>query len=331
MAASPIARGLSVLYAAAARRRRERYAARPELRGRLRRPVVSVGNLAVGGRGKTPLVATVARLLAGAGESPAILSRGYGRRHPGAGPIVVSDRDGIRADLDRSGDEPLMLARQLPGVSVVVAADRYAAGQLAETTLGATVHILDDGFQHLQLERDLDLVIVGREDIARPDTLPAGRLREPLDTLVAADAVLTADDEVVVELEGVDAPVFRLRRQDAGGAATPAPVIAVAGIAVPERFFGDLRQAGWQIAGQMVFRDHHRYSSQDLSRMVACVERHRARGIVTTEKDFVRLLPFRPFPVPVWTVPYVLTPEPLAAFREWLLSGLATVRGEARG
>jgi tetraacyldisaccharide 4'-kinase len=328
---SPIANGVSALYAAVARRRRERYAARPDLRRRLRRPVISVGNLAVGGRGKTPLAATVARLLREAGERPAILSRGYGRRAAKDGPVVVRDPDGIRADLYRSGDEPLMLARQLPGVSVVVSADRYLAGRLAEHDLGATVHILDDGFQHLQLERDLDLVILGREDVARPLTLPAGRLREPLDTLIAADAVLTADDDVVVELGGLEVPVFRLRREGPERADTADPVIAVAGIAGPDRFFEDLRAAGWQVAGRMAFRDHHRYSARDAARIFECARRHGASRIVTTEKDFVRLLPFRPFAVRVTFVPLILEPEPLAAFREWILDGIAAVRGEARG
>ena len=93
-----------------------------------------------------------------------------------------------------------MLARQLPGVSVLVSPDRYLAGRVAEHHFGATVHVLDDGFQHLQLDRDVDIVIVGRDDIAHPETLPRGRLREPLDTLIAADAIVTADDEVEVDV-----------------------------------------------------------------------------------------------------------------------------------
>jgi tetraacyldisaccharide 4'-kinase len=331
MASSAIASGLSALYAAMVRRRRERYAARPDLRRRLRRPVISIGNLAVGGRGKTPLAAAVARLLREAGERPAILSRGYGRHDTAGAAVVVRDPDGMRADLDRSGDEPLMLARQLPGVSVVVSADRYLAGSLAEQHLGATVHILDDGFQHLQLERDLDLVILGREDVARPETLPAGRLREPLDTLVAADAILTTDGDVVVELGGLEIPIFRLRRQMPPGPDTTDPVIAVAGIAGPDRFFEDLRLSGWQVAGQLAFRDHHRYSQDDVARIVACARRHEAARILTTEKDLVRLLPFRPFAVRIEAVPMVVGPEPLAVFREWILDGIAAVRGEARG
>lgn len=328
----PFAFSLSTFYAAAARRRRERYAARPDLRRRLRHPVISVGNLAVGGRGKTPLAAAVARLLLDSGERPAILSRGYGRVSRDAGVVVVRDPGGIRADLARSGDEPLMLARQLPGASVLACADRYLAGRFAEHHLGATVHVLDDGFQHLQLERDLDLVILGREDVARPVTLPAGRLREPLDTLVAADAVLTADEDVELSVAGMDMPVFRLRRSSPGWSEVPAgPVLALAGIAGPERFFGDLRRHGWAIAGTMVFPDHHPYRSRDLERIAAEVRRTGSERVVTTEKDFVRLLPFRPFPVPISSVPIALEPDPLDSFRAWMLDELRAIRGQPHG
>ena len=327
----PFPRFSSTLYAAVARRRRERYAARPELRHRLRRPVISVGNLAVGGRGKTPLVASLARLLHAAGERPAILSRGYGRALRDRDVVIVRDAAGIRADLARSGDEPLMLARQLPGISVVVGADRYRAGCVAEEQLGASVHILDDGFQHLQLDRDLDLLILNRQDIEQPLTLPRGRLREPLDTIIVADALLTFDPEIVVEASGVDLPIFRLKRSAAFYTADSRPALAVAGIALPGRFFSDLEANGWTIAGRMAFADHHRYSRRDLDRIVREAARLRAARIVTTEKDFVRLLPLRPFPLPIEHVGIAVDPDPIEPFRDWLLAGLRTTRGEASG
>jgi tetraacyldisaccharide 4'-kinase len=322
---------LSTLYAAAARRRRERYAARPDLRRRLRHPVISIGNLAVGGRGKTPLAATVARLLRDLGERPAILSRGYGRALQEEGVVVVRDGDGIRADLARSGDEPLMLARQLPGVCVLTCPDRYLAGRFAEHHLAATVHVLDDGFQHLQLERDVDLVIVARDDLRKPVTLPAGRLREPLDTIVAADAILTADEDVAVDTGGLDVPLFRLRRRGSACAPEEGAIIAVAGIASPARFFDDLRASGWRFAETLTFPDHHRYTARDVERMTMAARRHSVAQILTTEKDYVRLLPFRPFAVPVRYVPLVLEPDPIEPFRDWLASEVATVRGEVRG
>jgi tetraacyldisaccharide 4'-kinase len=317
---------LSTLYAAAARRRRERYARRPDLRRRLRNPVVSIGNLAVGGRGKTPMTASVARMLLDMGERPAILSRGYGRRDRRDGVVIVRDPDSVRADLDRAGDEPLMLARQLQGVSVLTCEDRYLAGRLAEHQLGSTVHVLDDGFQHLQLDRDVDLLILAREDIARPETLPSGRLREPLDTVIAADAILAADDDVIVEPADAAPPIFRIERQRVAAPEQSASALALAGIAEPARFFDELPTAGWSIAATMAFADHHAYSSRDLQRIV---ERARAAGaglIVTTEKDMVRLLRYRPFAIRIVTVPLRVEPQPLEPFKEWLSGAIRAAR-----
>jgi len=327
---------LSTVYAAMARRRREKYAARPELRQRLHAPVISVGNIAVGGRGKTPIAATIARMLLEMGERPAILSRGYGRARHEPGVVIVRDAHGIRAGLDESGDEPFMLARQLPGVCVLTCPDRYRAGLVAEQELGATVHVLDDGFQHLQLDRDIDLVLVGREDVAHPVTLPGGRLREPLDTIIAADAVI-AEADVVIEAAGHDLPVYRIRREspaDRGvtsAAAGGRPVLAVAGIASPERFFSDLRQAGWVVADTMTFRDHHRFSSRDVERITSAARAADAAMVVTTEKDYVRLLPFEPWEVPIGFVALALRPEPFDRFRDWIAAELSTTRGLPRG
>jgi tetraacyldisaccharide 4'-kinase len=321
---------MSTLFAAVARRRRERYARLPELRKRLRTPVISVGNLAVGGRGKTPVVACIARLLRDAGEHPAILSRGYGREQPVDGVVVVRDRAGIRADLPRSGDEPLMLARQLPGVSVLVSEDRHLAGRLAEHQLGSTVHILDDGLQHLQLDRDIEIVLVGREDVAKPLTLPAGRLREPLDTLIVADAIL-AEDGVVIESAGLEAPVFNISRtMGAPVFDPPQPALdrtfAIAGIASPETFFSQLQSMGVELVGALRFRDHHPFSRADVQRIVSAARRAGASFMLTTEKDYVRLLPFRPFPLPLGFVPLTMEPRPIGDFRAWLAAGLRAAR-----
>ena len=317
---------LSTLYAAIVRRRREFYAARPHIRRRLRRPVISIGNLAMGGRGKTPVVASVARLLMDLGERPAILSRGYARRRPEDGVVVVRDGTDIRADLDRAGDEPLMLARQLPGAVVLASEDRYLAGVLAERHFGATVHVLDDGFQHLQLDRDVDIVIVSREDVERPQTIPSGRLREPLDTLVAANAILLADANLKIDVAPeVDIPCFTLRRT-LGAAPAAGPVFAVAGIAHPERFARDLRAADWNVAGTMTFRDHHDYSRRDLARIVGAAKAAGASSIVTTEKDLVRLLRFRPFEMPLSSVPLTMEADPPEPFRQWLAESVAAAR-----
>ena len=315
---------MSDLYAAIVRRRRERYARRSDLRLRLRRPVISVGNLAVGGRGKTPMVAAIARELLAMGERPSILTRGYARTRAEDGVVVVRDPDGMRADLARAGDEPLMLARSLPGASVLVSSDRYLAGRLAEHQFNPSVHILDDGFQHLQLDRDVDIVMLGQDDVAQPVTLPGGRLREPLDTLIAADAIVAADD-VVVDAAGWDVPVFRTRRV----VTNPCPGVAAAafaGIADPSRFFDDLRALGTLLVSTLAFRDHHPYSRRDLDRI--CTEARSAGAVValTTEKDYVRLLPFRPFAIPIASVALTMEPDPLPEFRQFLAGSLRAAR-----
>lgn len=331
---------LSTIYAAGAAARRRGYS-RPGRQRRLQNPVVSIGNLRVGGSGKTPAVAHVARLLAAMGERPAILSRGYGRRTAPDGVVVVSDGERLRADLATSGDEPLMLARTIDGARVLVAADRYTAGRLAEAHLGATVHVLDDGFQHLALARGTDLVIVGEDELADPRTLPAGRLREPLSAASCADAVLVpgSDDERAADVAGrLGVPTwFRLVREAQApwrlGVNGPlamdeprGPVHAVAGVARPDRFFAELEADGWDVKGRSAFRDHHRYSARDLARVAAAAYREGTGALITTEKDMVRMLPLRPLPLPLIWVPLAVRIEPVERFREWLGQRLAAER-----
>jgi tetraacyldisaccharide 4'-kinase len=318
-----------MLYEAAARYRRRHYKRRPDLQRRLTHPVISIGNLAVGGRAKTPLAALVAARLRDLGERPAILSRGYARRDAADGVVVVRDRHGIRADLDRAGDEPLMLARQLDGVAVLASASRYLAGRLAEHHLGCTVHVLDDGFQHFALHRDADLVVIGRADLQGSGALPVGRLREPIDAAEAADAFVMLDEGTEDALKDLGRPIWRARRRQgaarlADAAGTPigpsaGPVIAVAGIAHPAGFFGDLRSAGWSIARELPYRDHHRYGPADVARITEAARAAGARLVLTTEKDLVRLLPFRPFALPVACVPMTVEIDPREALDAWLV------------
>jgi tetraacyldisaccharide 4'-kinase len=215
-------------------------------------------------------------------------------------------------------------------MSVLVCEDRYLAGRLAEHHLGATVHILDDGLQHMQLDRDVEVVIVGREDVERPITLPFGRLREPLDTMIVADAILT-EPGVEVEASSVPADVFRTTRRmgdpvrDAGESPS-GPVVAVAGIASPAAFFDALESAGHRLARRIAFPDHHRFSSKDVASIVSEVQSAGAAGVLTTEKDYVRMLPFRPFPVPVAFVPLTMEPDPLPDFAAWLSARLREAR-----
>lgn len=329
----------SLLYGAAATWRRRWYSRDPERRRRLRQPVVSVGNLRVGGSGKTPVVECIARMLVEQGERPAVLSRGYGRRLVQDGVTVVSDGRTILEGFDAAGDEPLMLARALPTVPVLVGADRYLSGRLAEEKLGVTVHLLDDGFQHLELARDVDLLVTGEDDLLdRP--MPAGRLREPLAAATEAHAALvTAGDAETADRVGRAlglTKVFRVARtigaprMVASGetAVVPAnePVFAVAGIARPERFFTDLASAGWRVVGSRTFRDHHTFTDRDMSRVSAAARTAGATIVMTTEKDAVRLASAAPGSVPVAVVPLIVTVEPTAEFTRWLCERLALSR-----
>jgi tetraacyldisaccharide 4'-kinase len=299
-----------------------------------------VGNLAMGGRGKTPTVACVSRLLVAAGERPAILSRGYGRRLPDDGVVIVSDGDRLRADLDRSGDEPLMLARQVRGAAVLVCDVRAMAAVLAETVLDVTVHVLDDGFQHRSLRRDIDLVLVTPGDLG-DRRLPFGRLRSPVSTLARADAVIVDGAEVGDvkarlgrHIDGARTRIFTLRRHLGAPRSIDVharhpvpsraePVVAVAGIAQPERFQRALEADGWTVAALIGLADHHLYQPRDLARIVGVAA---GRHVVTTEKDAVRLMPLRPLPLPIACVPLVASVEPEDEFRTWLLDRLAGVR-----
>jgi tetraacyldisaccharide 4'-kinase len=229
-----------------------------------------------------------------------------------------------------------MLARQLDGVAVLVCSNRHLAGRLAEHHFGCTVHVLDDGFQHFTLRRDADVVVIARDDVTGARPLPSGRLREPLDVLDAADAIVMLGD---AELPGVRQPTWRARRvlqavrpaDPAGQPLAPeaGPVVAVAGIADPDRFFADLRTAGWTIAREMRFRDHHRYTGRDASAMVETARQSRAQAVLTTEKDLVRLLPFRPFQIPLGFAPLALQIDAAETFDEWLRERVDAARGRS--
>jgi tetraacyldisaccharide 4'-kinase len=335
---------LSLLYAHLTRARRRFYAARPERRRRLARPVISVGNLSVGGSGKTPIVELLARMLHAAGRRPAVLTRGYGREDVTDGALVVSDGRRVCAELATAGDEPLMLARNLPGVVVIVSPDRYLGGRLAERRFGCDVHVLDDGFQHLQLARDIDLLLAGDEEIDRPSVLPRGRLREPLDAARYADALLWTGParraRTGAERLGLGV-AFDVRRAPGSLHGAPfgdvrpsagARIIAVAAIARPRPFIDGLRAAAFDVAAEMTWPDHHRFTRGDLERVRTAVVHHGASGVVTTEKDMVRLLPYRPLPFPAAWQRLDVTIDPAGDFDAWLTARLrdADARAAAR-
>jgi tetraacyldisaccharide 4'-kinase len=318
---------LDLLYARAARWRRRSSGHRPDRR-RLDRPVISVGNLSVGGTGKSPVVAALASWLVARGERPAVLSRGYRRRTDVPGVVVVSDGQSILADVARSGDEPLMLARAVPGAVVCVCADRYLAGVLAERALGATVHLLDDGFQHVSLVRDLDVLVTSVGEITGGHVLPRGRLREPADAAAHADVLVTMGADAGAALDEaralgiglacgaarqLGAPLHAGSREADTGERTPdtgSPVVLACGIANPQRFVDDVRAAGWQVARAVTFPDHHAFSRRDVARIAAAVSETGAAAVFTTDKDAVRFEAAGPLAFPLFRVPMTVTFDP---------------------
>ncbi len=305
---------LDRLYGTVALARRRWFERHPFRVRSLHQPVISVGNLSVGGTGKTPVAAAIARWLVARGERPALLSRGYRRERVADGVTVVSDGLRILAGVDKAGDEPLMLARQVPGAAVCVATDRYLAGVLAERRLGATVHVLDDGFQHLGLARDLDILVSDSGEIARGRVLPAGRLREPaaaaarahLLVVLGADARSAAGEAWTAGIgESCGA------RRVLGEAIVPDadrshPVVAVAGIAHPSSFFAALEAAGWTIARQVAFEDHHPFTPRDVAAITQALSATGSTLVVTTEKDAVRFEALGSLPFALARVPMSL-------------------------
>jgi tetraacyldisaccharide 4'-kinase len=297
---------------------------------RLAGPVISVGNLSVGGSGKTPVVARLAEMLAAEGLPVAVLSRGYGGAFRGE-VLVVSDGRALAADAAAAGDEPVMLARSLPGVVIAVGRRRDVVGRAVEERFGPRVHLLDDGYQHLRLARDLDLLCLDAFDLDdRP--LPAGRLREFASSAARADLVLVARAEEAgaermarIEERLGPARTLRVVRRvegffavDGGARQPPARPFLVSGIARPERFHADASAQVGAVAGTAVFPDHHRFSTADLARLEDQALAARADAIVTTAKDAVRMPAAARLPVLVLRVSVSIAPE--RALRERLLA-----------
>jgi tetraacyldisaccharide 4'-kinase len=244
---------------------------------KLARPVVSIGNISVGGTGKTPFVITLGELLKQRGITFDILSRGYGRSST---EIAVLDPNGSAAQF---GDEPLLLARKLQ-VPVIVGADRYQAGLLAEKQFASKLHLLDDGFQHRRLHRDFDIVLLPAAD-STGTLLPVGRLRESIAALRRADAVVLPESlEPPLNVKRVWQVSKRLELSDPSG-----KLIAFCGIGRPKQFFDGLKAAGQPLAEEVIFRDHHHYAQRDMDRLLALKKQTGADGFLTTEKDAINL------------------------------------------
>jgi tetraacyldisaccharide 4'-kinase len=287
---------------------------------RLPCPVVSLGNLTVGGSGKTPLVELAALTLVALGAAPAVVSRGYGRSTRGV--YVVADRQSVRLGARGAGDEPLLLAERLPGIPVVVGENRFEAGRHAVETLGASVVVLDDGFQNRTIAKSLEILVVSaRSPWGNGRLFPSGRLREPLSALQRAQLVVVTnprgDEDVeavtrTLRLHDSPAPVASARyepveaRRVGDGARLPLAdlarrrLLAFGGLAAPRSFMETAEGLGILLAGFIEFGDHHWYTDGDLEEVARRAALAGAEGLITTEKDAMRLRDLALPRLPLW-------------------------------
>jgi tetraacyldisaccharide 4'-kinase len=273
--------------------------------------VVSIGNVTLGGTGKTPLTLYVAELLKRSGYKVVVISRGYGGRSEKSGGIL-SDGNAIFMDAEQGGDEPCLMATSLRGIPVIVGANRHMAGEKAMRSFGPDVLLLDDAFQHIQLQRDLDICLCdARKPFGNRHLVPRGRLREPVSHLRRAHAIVLTRysmsekmpeaDRVTIEKYAPGRPVFRCSHMPAGlknpatgkthgaGTVTGRKVVAFSGIAENDDFAAMLCGIGADIAGFMSFADHHPYSETDVKEILQTAKDLNVDYIVTTEKDYVRI------------------------------------------
>ncbi len=272
-------------------------------------PVISIGNLTVGGTGKTPLVEYIAAYILGKGLRVAVVSRGYKRTSTGV--VAVSDGKTLLASAEQSGDEPFQIAEKFREAIVVVGEKRVEAARMAVGQFGAQVVVMDDGFQHRYLKRNLDVVVVdATNDITRDSVLPAGRLREPLSGLRRASLIAFSKfDETVLsqfDLDSKLAPYFsgpmiryryrikEVRRVQDDGLASLDVVrrmrlMAFSGIGTHGAFLFDLKKNGFAPISDMRFSDHHPYSEGDIATLASFAKAMEVDACITTEKDAVRL------------------------------------------
>ena len=316
-----VASGMAVVYGLGARLRRGIYTNELLLPKHLPALVVSVGNLTVGGTGKTPVTACLTRLFQEHGKKVAILSRGYGGHNQGV--TCISDGEKIYQQPPQVGEEAYWLARYLPGAAVYTGASRYEAGKIAWEQFKPDLFLLDDGFQHFQLHRDLDLVLL---DAATPfgngQLLPRGILREPKSALAAAQVLILTryqeerDRQTLAALETaypaktvLTAAILpsAARLYPAGSPEPPAalkgqPLLAFAGLARPEVFHRTLADLGVRLLGFQAFPDHHPFSSADLANLIREAAAAGAAALITTGKDWARLGEEWDGALPLWVL-----------------------------
>src|ERR1043166_2950180 len=265
----PVSRLLSHIFAAGVRAHNALYAHRILPTRQLEGAVISIGNLSVGGSGKTPFTIALGELLKARNIKFDVLSRGYGRKQKG---VLDVDPSGSSQDF---GDEPLLIARKL-SVPVIVGEDRFQAGLAAERKYGTSFHLLDDGFQHRALHRDYDIVLLTPDD-SRDRLLPAGRLREPLTGLNRADAVALMNGAARESFPLDGKSVWQVRR-GIELQTMPSRPVAFCGVARPQNFFAQLRTAGVELAAEAIYRDHHSYEEKDIQELLEVHKQAEANG-----------------------------------------------------
>lgn len=285
-------------------------------------PVISVGNLTLGGTGKTPLVEYLCQLLLDEGFTPAVVSRGYGGSLEGSVALVSDGRRTLLTAIE-AGDEPVALAKRIPGVVVAIGADRIKAVELSAREAGATVALLDDAYQHLKIRRNLNILLLDATNpFGSSHCLPRGNLREPVSAVADAEVIIltrasrTDPARLAGHIEHLrklnhGAPIYTASHQPHSLLAWPrgAPhdpwalkgrrVLAFAGIAKPESFFAALTDLGAGVTHSVEFTDHHPYSGGDIERLVNWAKLTNAEALVTTVKDAVRLETYLPLELPL--------------------------------
>jgi len=305
---------LSAFYALAVHLRHTLYRLRVARQRSLELNVISVGNITLGGTGKTPAVIQIVGLLQRNRKRPAVISRGYGRKDR-SGIVVVSDGEKVLVDTETGGDEPVLIGSVLPEVPVVVGSDKCQAAVFAKQRFDIDTVVLDDGFQHLRLKRDLDIVLVDAADpFGNGKLFPAGILREPLTALKRAQVVLiTGEDRAtdLAKLKGIigrmtEARIFTSRQEPTDiidiitgdvmplSALRGTTVLAFSGIARPESLAMLLRALGAEIRAMIAYPDHYAYNGSDLAALRQKAAAENIRMMITTEKDAVRLKQLNP-------------------------------------
>jgi tetraacyldisaccharide 4'-kinase len=295
-------------------------------------PVISVGNITVGGTGKTPCVIWLAQMLQQRGYRPAVLSRGYGGRN--SQPVnIVTDGDKILLSGTIAGDEPLLIARSLKGIPVITGPDRILTGRAAVNNFGVNILICDDAFQHRRLYRDINILLLDSSaPLGNGHLLPRGSLREPAAALGRASVLIatrsaeaTKKSDLIDKLaKGGNIPVFRSNHRSAGivrgdyseqlppGMLEGKKVCAFSGIAEPSSFKKSILAAGAQIMSFDIFPDHHRYSRTEVKKINDCFIQSGADLLLTTEKDGMRLQEYPKFLRTIYLMRIALeiVPEP---------------------